>query len=266
MLAHVLGRDRSYLYTWPERTLDRAGLARYQALLEARAGGRPLAQLTGEREFWSLTLQVDQRVLSPRPETELLVETALALETRRAIRVLDLGTGSGAIALALASERPHWRFTATDRSADALVLAGANARRHGVADRIEFRRGDWFGALADDRFELILANPPYIAENDPHLRDPALRHEPREALSGGADGLDELRRIVAGAAAWLAAAGGWLMLEHGWNQGPAVRRLLLAAGWRSVHSRRDLAGQERISLGRRPATAPAAQAAPARGR
>jgi release factor glutamine methyltransferase len=251
LLAHVLQRPRAWLLAHDEAAVGAAEAARVRTLLRRRADAEPLAYLVGTREFRGLELLVGPAVLVPRPETELLVAWALSLlpapQAGRAPAVVDLGTGSGAIALALAQERPDIALTATDASADALALAAENARRSDF--RVAFRRGDWWQAVAGASFELAVSNPPYIAAGDPHL--PALRHEPLSALSPGGDGLGALRAIVAGAAAHL-APGAPLLLEHGHDQGPAVRTLLDAAGFEAVETRRDLAGLERCSGGRRP--------------
>ncbi len=208
--------------------------------------------MLGEREFWSLQLQVGPDTLIPRPETELLVELALERELPvAAARVLELGTGSGAIAAALASERRNWRITASDASLAALALAERNFRRLALVN-VQPLHSDWYAALAPgERFDLILSNPPYVAQGDPHLQQGDLPWEPRDALVAGADGLDAIRIIAAGALAHL-VPGGWLLLEHGCDQGPAVRRLLGGAGLCQVASERDLAGLERVSLGRAP--------------
>ena len=248
LLLHALGRptgDRAWLLAHDTDPLDAPALARYQALCARRAAGEPVAYLTGTKEFYGLPLRVDARVLDPRPDTEILVDWALELlAPLPAPRVADLGTGSGAIALAIAHARPRARVPAVDASADALSVAQANAQRLQLA--LELRRGDWLAPVAGERFDLIVSNPPYIAEGDAHL--PALAHEPRSALVSGADGLDDLRRIVATAPAHL-APGGWLLLEHGWDQAAAVRALLTDAGFAQVQSRRDLAGIERCSGG-----------------
>lgn len=249
LLAHVLQVGRSRLKSHPEERVDAAQAMGYQALLARRAAGEPLAYLTGSREFWSLPLAVDPRVLVPRPETELLVERALALHGAGGGAVVDLGTGCGAIALALASERPDWRVVATDVSEPALALARANAGTLGLG-RVDFRAGPWFEPLGAERFDLIVSNPPYVAADDPVLKDSALRYEPRLALTPGADALECLRALARGAPAHL-RPGGWLALEHGADQGQAVRSELVLAGFRSVRSHRDLAGHERMTEGQR---------------
>lgn len=249
LLAHVLGITRVRLRTHAQDPVGAGAAHRFLELLARRAGGEPLAYLTGRREFWSLDLAVTPAVLIPRPETELLVERALALASDTACRVADLGTGSGAIALALAHERPHWRVVATDLSAAALAVARANAATLGLA-RVEFLAGSWFAPLGQRRFELIVSNPPYVAADDPALADPALACEPRLALTPGADALAHLRVLARGAAAHL-AAGGWLLLEHGATQGEALRAELVAAGFAHVRSHPDLAGHERMTEGQR---------------
>lgn len=244
LLAHALQRDRAWLFAWPEHrpTTDQA--AHFADLIRQRMLGRPIAYLTGVREFWSLALHVDPHTLIPRPETEQLVEIALELPLPPAARVLDLGTGSGAIALALARERPQWRITAVDRSAAALAVARGNAQRLGLG-RVEFLCSDWFDALpAQATFDLILSNPPYIAAQDPHLARGDLRFEPASALVSGPDGLDAIREIVAAAPRHLTAAG-WLWLEHGAEQAEAIAAELSRHAFREVRSTRDLAGLPR---------------------
>lgn len=248
LLAAALGKPASYLRTWPEREVPAEVAARFAADLARRRAGEPVAYILGRQGFWSLDLEVAPATLIPRPDTELLVETALALLPARDAAVLDLGTGTGAIALALAAERPAWRLTGVDRVAEAVELAERNRRRLGLGNAA-FLQSDWFSALDGRRFELIASNPPYIAADDPHLVLGDLRFEPASALVAGADGLDDIRRIVAAAPDHL-AAGGWLLLEHGFEQAAAVRALLAAGGFVEVHSRRDLGGHERISLGR----------------
>ena len=248
LLLHALGQPpqaRAWLLAHDDAALPADAATRLHALATRRLAGEPMAYLTGEKHFHGLRLRVDARVLDPRDDTETLVDWALALLPADAPRrVLDLGTGSGAIALAIAHARPQARVTAVDASADALTVARANAGQLGLA--VTLHHGDWLAPVAGERFDLIVSNPPYIAEGDAHL--PALAHEPRSALVSGADGLDDLRRIVATAPAHL-APGGWLLLEHGWDQAAAVRALLTDAGFTQVQSRRDLAGIERCSGG-----------------
>lgn len=253
LLAHVLGCARGALAARDGETPDEPERRAFASLVERRARGEPVAYLTGHREFWSLDLAVTPEVLIPRPETELLVEWALEhLPAGAPARVLDIGTGSGAIALALARERPQAQLVASDLSEGALEVAQRNALRLEIAN-VTFVRGDLFGAIgATPGFDLIVSNPPYIAVDDPHLAD--LAFEPAVALTSGADGLEALRAIVADGPRFL-AGGGWLLLEHGAEQGGAVRALLATAGFESVETRRDLAGLPRATGGRRPMTA-----------
>ncbi len=248
LLCHCLERPRTYLFSWPEAEVPDDSAARYRSLVDRRRVGHPIAYLTGEREFWSLSLGVDEHTLIPRPETELLVEWALSLDLPEGASVLDLGTGSGAIALALASERATWSVTAVDASADALARARANADQLGV-DNVTFRQADWYSGIAQQDFALIVSNPPYVAEGDPHLSQGDLRFEPTSALVSGGDGLADLRSIVNGAPAYL-QPGGYLLVEHGFEQGRAVQGLFLAAGFGDVATRQDLAGTDRITGGR----------------
>lgn len=248
LLVHALERSPAWLFAHGNDTIDEQSLQRFETLLLRRVQGEPVAYLTGRRAFWSFDLKVSADTLIPRPETELLVELALArLPVGAESRVADLGTGSGAIALALAHERPQAQVVALDVSPGALDIARANARELGLRN-LEFRQGDWLQPLADERFDLIVSNPPYIADADPHLE--ALRYEPEPALSSGADGLDAIRIIARGAPAHL-RSDGWLLLEHGWDQGAAVRRLLQAAGFDSIETHRDLEHRDRVTLGRR---------------
>ncbi|MDP9898597.1 peptide chain release factor N(5)-glutamine methyltransferase [Variovorax ginsengisoli] len=247
LLLHALGRaphDRAWLLAHDTDALPEAAWLHFAAGCARRRAGEPVAYLVGEKEFHGLTLKVDARVLVPRPDTETLVDWALAvLEGQSAPHVLDLGTGSGAIALALQQARPDARVVAVDASADALAVASANARRLGLP--VQFRQADWLdGAPAG--LDLIASNPPYIAAGDPHL--PALAHEPVSALVSGTDGLDDLRRIVDAAPAHL-RPGGWLLLEHGHDQSAAVKALLQARGFDQAHSRNDLAGIARCTGG-----------------
>jgi len=257
LLLHALGRgegERSWLLAHDTDLLPDEQISAFEALCQRRRSGEPVAYLLGHKEFWGLPLTVDARVLVPRPDTETLVEWALEVidgmvasaAASTGPRVLDLGTGSGAIALALAHARPKLRVAAADRSADALEVAAGNAQRLGLA--VDFRQASWLDG-APMGLNLIVSNPPYIAEQDPHLA--ALAHEPRAALAAGPDGLADLRSIIAAAPSHL-AAGGWLLLEHGWDQADAVYALLAGAGFDLVQSRPDLAGHLRCSGGRWP--------------
>ncbi|WP_165667221.1 peptide chain release factor N(5)-glutamine methyltransferase [Metapseudomonas otitidis] len=250
LLAAALGKPRSFLHTWPERVVSGEAAERYARYLERRRQGEPVAYILGHQGFWSLDLEVAPHTLIPRPDTELLVETALALVTLSQARVLDLGTGTGAIALALACERQGWQVTGVDRISEAVALAERNRERLGLGNAA-FRESHWFSALGAECYDLIVSNPPYIAAQDPHLAQGDVRFEPSSALVAGADGLDDIRLIVSQAPAHL-NAGGWLLLEHGYDQAAAVRELLAREGFDAVESRRDLGGHERISLGRRP--------------
>jgi release factor glutamine methyltransferase len=243
LLAHALARNRALLRAHPEQCLSPQQRAHYLELVARRARGEPLAYVTGEREFWSLALRVGPEVLVPRPETELVVERCLALlAPEQACRVAELGTGSGAIAIALATERPQWRLTATDRSAAALRCARANAERLG-AHNLEFLEGDWFEPLRSRRFHLIASNPPYVAAADPALQ--ALRYEPSVALSPGPSGLEALRHLIDQSPRFLYRPG-WLVLEHGVGQSAALSAALVAAGAVRVVCRRDLTGRDRV--------------------
>ncbi|GGJ92942.1 peptide chain release factor N(5)-glutamine methyltransferase [Pseudomonas matsuisoli] len=250
LLSHVLGKTRSYLRTWPEKTLDGAQALAFERLIERRREGEPIAYLIGHQGFWTLDLEVAPDTLIPRPDTELLVETALSLRPDTPGKVLDLGTGTGAIALALAVERRHWQLTGVDRMPGAVSLAERNRCQHAVKNA-RFLCSDWFSALAGERFELIVSNPPYIAKDDHHLDEGDVRYEPRSALVAGDDGLDDIRLIVGQAPAYL-QPGGWLLLEHGFDQAEDVAALLVAQGFQQISSRRDLAGHPRITLGSYP--------------
>jgi len=284
LLGEALGATRAGLYAWPERVLSPSEQSRFESLLERRILGEPVAYILGEREFWSLRLRVTPHVLIPRPETELLVEAALSLaaaaaagsvasaesvgaglveagpvgagpvgagfarellETR--LRVADLGTGSGAIALALAHERPHWLVVATDQSADALRVASDNATALGIRN-VSFRQGNWCEALPEGLFDMILSNPPYIDPQDAHLTQGDLRFEPVTALAAAEHGLADLRAICHEVVRHL-APGGSLLLEHGFEQGPAVAQLLEDAGFRGVRTLPDLSGLPRVTMG-----------------
>lgn len=249
LLLHVLDKPRSWLFAHADELPAACVAAAYAALVERRRAGEPVAYLTGRRGFWTLELEVTPATLIPRPETERLVELALERLPREAsVRVADLGTGSGAIALAIASERPRARILATDASADALAVARGNAARLGLG-QVDFAQGDWLAPLAGERFDLIVSNPPYIEAGDPHLAQGDLRFEPPLALASGVDGLDAIRRIVHDARAAL-VPGGWLLFEHGWNQGAAARALLHGAGYAQVSTAQDLEARDRVSGGR----------------
>ncbi|MGY3932323.1 protein-glutamine N-methyltransferase HemK [Aeromonas encheleia] len=247
LLCHLLGCRRSYLMTWPERELDGAQQATLVGWLVRRLAGEPIAHLVGEREFWSLPLKVSPATLIPRPDTEVLVEQALARLPAGPCSLLDLGTGTGAIALALKSERPDATVWAVDRMPGAAALARHNSAA--LALPIEVRDGSWFEPLAQaPRFDLIVSNPPYIDGADPHLDEGDVRFEPRSALVADEQGLADIRLIVAQAPAHL-VPGGWLLLEHGWDQGEEVRQLLLQHGYQQVATVRDYGDNERVTLG-----------------
>lgn len=247
LLAFVLGKDRTWLYTWPEKTLTEQQAAQFAQLLARRKAGEPVAHLTGRREFWTLNLHVDPNTLIPRPDTELLVETALELPLPERARVLDLGTGTGAIALAIASEKPRWQVTAVDRVEAAVQLAERNRVEHGI-DNARVMASNWYEQLAGQKYDLIVSNPPYIAGDDPHLGQGDVRFEPVSALVADDEGLADIRKIAEGAQTHL-AAGGWLMVEHGWQQAPAVRQVFSEYGFKNIESRKDLAGWERVTVG-----------------
>lgn len=244
LLGRAIDAPRSYLIAHPEDVLDPAAVARFEAAVRRRAAGEPIAYIEGVKEFWSMRLMVTADTLVPRPETETLVEQALARIPRKtAFRILDLGTGSGAIALALAKERPLCEITATDVSAAALAVARENARQQDV-DNVRFLAGDWERPVRGETFDLVVSNPPYVRADDPALA--RLRHEPRSALAAGPEGLDAIRRI-ADAGRALVVAGGSLLLEHGAEQEAAVAGLLDAAGWREIRCYGDLAGLPRVT-------------------
>ncbi len=248
LLLHALARPRSWLYAHGDDVAPPDRVAAFEVLVARREAGEPVAYLTGRRGFWSLDLAVTPDTLIPREDTERLVELALArLPPGAPSDVADLGTGSGAIALALARERPLARVVGVDRSDAALAVARGNARALGL-DRVTWLAGDWFGPLVGRRFDVVVSNPPYLAADDPHLERGDLRFEPASALASGADGLDDIRRLVAAAPEHL-APGGWLLLEHGHTQGAVVRGLLASAGFEAVETARDLEGRDRVSLG-----------------
>lgn len=249
LLLHLLRKPRSWLIAHDTDELDALTLDAYRALVDRRAAGEPVAYITGRRGFWRFELQVSPATLIPRPETELLVELALERLSQDAdVSVVDLGTGSGAIALSIAYERPRARVTAVDISADALQVARSNAEELDLRN-MTFAQGSWFTPLGDARFDLIVSNPPYIEAADPHLVQGDLRFEPPGALASGPDGLDAIRELVLKAPGHL-RAGGWLLMEHGWNQAADVRQMLSDAGYEDVATFRDLEDRDRVTGGR----------------
>ncbi|MFT4272165.1 MAG: peptide chain release factor N(5)-glutamine methyltransferase [Pantoea sp.] len=247
LLAFVTGKSRTWLVAFDDTVLDENQLQQLNALLARRAQGEPVAHLVGEREFWSLPLRVSDATLIPRPDTEVLVEQALAHLPTRAATLLDLGTGTGAIALALASERPDCQVIGCDRIAAAVALAQENAQRLHISNA-QFLLSDWFDNLTPQRFDLIASNPPYIDATDHHLQQGDVRFEPLSALVADEAGLADLRVIIATAPHWL-LAGGWLLLEHGWQQGEAVRELMVQHGYQQVNTVDDYGGNPRVTLG-----------------
>lgn len=252
LLAAALGRPRAWIMAHPDECiLDCEATDRYEAWVTRRSHGEPVAYVLGEKEFWSLPLEVTPDVLVPRPETELVVELALThLRRDQQARVLDLAAGSGAIALALARELPRAAVVGTDISAAAIAVARRNAQRLGLAN-VSFRTGSWFDPVAAERFDLVASNPPYIAETDERVEPGVRRFEPHNALFAGTDGLEALR-VITGAAGRHLSPGGWLVVEHGDRQGLAVRELLSAAGFADVATRQDLSGLDRCTEGRWP--------------
>jgi release factor glutamine methyltransferase len=253
LLSHVIGRDRTWLYTWGDKSCALWEHARFDALVAARAQGEPVAYLTGEREFWGLRLATSPNTLIPRPDTETLVELALGRVTNAHGRLLDLGTGTGAIALAFASEQPNWQIVGVDVREEAVALAKRNAQALGIVNA-QFMQSDWFSALTSNKevekpfFDIIVSNPPYIAADDPHLAQGDVRFEPRSALVADADGMADLLHLIESAKHYLAASG-WLFLEHGYRQAEKVREALKRVGYQNVESVRDLGGHERVTLG-----------------
>ncbi len=248
LLAHVLGKTRTHLYTWPEQKLSAGQLIAFNRLLKRRLDGEPVAYLTGVRDFWSLSLEVNASTLIPRPETEVLVEMALGLVNSSSARVLDLGAGTGAIALALAMERPGWQVLAVDVMPEAVALVERNRRKHGL-NNVRVIQSNWFADLPDRCFDLIVSNPPYLEPDDPHLSEGDVRFEPRSALVAANSGLAALEVIVSGAPAYL-ETGGWLVLEHGFKQAARVQAMMAEAGFIDRACARDLQGHERVSYGR----------------
>lgn len=251
LMEFATGRSRTWLYTWGDSECPTWEHARFDALVAARAQGQPVAYLTGEREFWGLPLATSPTTLIPRPDTETLVETALARAQASSGRLLDLGTGTGAIALAFASEKPDWQVVGADIRPEAVALATHNAGSLNITNAT-FLVSDWFSALAPPSsgaaFDIIVSNPPYIAADDPHLAQGDVRFEPRSALVAAADGMADLLHVITTAQAYL-TPGGWLALEHGYQQAPSVRQALKQAGYQSVESVQDIGGHERVTLG-----------------
>ncbi|WP_428945948.1 peptide chain release factor N(5)-glutamine methyltransferase [Pantoea sp. FN060301] len=250
LLEHVTGKSRSWLIAFDETLLAPAQLERLSALIARRASGEPVAYLTGEREFWSLPLRVSGDTLIPRPDTELLVELALAHLPANGPAVLDLGTGTGAIALAIASERPDARVTGVDCVAGAVTLAQSNAQRLALTN-VHFCRSDWFSDVGQMRYSMIVSNPPYIDEADEHLLQGDVRFEPASALVSGDKGLADIKTIAAQAGHYL-LPGGWLMFEHGWQQAEQVRAILLDHHFEQVQTRQDYGGNDRVTFARLP--------------
>ncbi len=249
LLGFCLSQSRAYLYTWPDRVPSEQQLSRFESLLARRIQGEPIAYIIGNKEFWSLNLELSHDALIPRPETELLVENALALLPDRCQRVVDLGTGSGAIALALAKERPFWQVYACDYCSAVVKLAERNRQRLGL-DNLQLFQGNWAAALKSNSWNLVISNPPYIAEDDPHLERGDLRYEPRSALVAADQGLAAIKNI-AEQAVRLLCQDGWLMIEHGYQQKSAVQAILSAKRFHHIDTLTDLAGNERMTLGQK---------------
>ncbi|MFK0572026.1 peptide chain release factor N(5)-glutamine methyltransferase [Endozoicomonas sp.] len=254
LLAHVLSKPLSYFYTWPEALLTQEQLSSFQTLVERRQAGVPVAYLTGYREFWSLQLKVTEATLIPRPDTELLVELALTIgldfpqnqSDASPIRVADLGTGTGAIALALAKEQPDWEVTAIEKSPEALDVARENATSNGISN-VDFLEGSWCSPLVENSMDMMVSNPPYIRDDDPHLKEGDVRYEPLTALISGSDGLNDIRSIARESLQVL-KPGGWLLMEHGYDQAKDVQNILSLAGFIQIRTDTDLAGHDRVTL------------------
>ena len=247
LLCHLLDVDRSWLKTWPDREISSDHQQRFQQLLQRRIEGEPIAHIVGSQGFWTLNLKVSPDTLIPRPETELLVETALELDLPTRARILDLGTGSGAIALALASERQHWQIIGADLVPGAVELAKHNCQRHKL-ENVTFLQSNWYSDIATRSYDLIVSNPPYIEQGDRHLSEGDVRFEPVSALVSDNGGLKDLDTVIEQGPNYL-SPGGWLVVEHGYQQGSAVRELFEQAGFARVETRLDLNGLERITLG-----------------
>jgi len=245
LLASLLKKNRSYFMAFPEVVPSKAEQEQFETLLSQRLQGHPIAHIIGTREFWSLDLNVNQHTLIPRPDTEILIEYILHNFAQENLKVADMGTGSGAIALALASEKPNWQISATDRSPEALETARGNATKLGLQN-ISFSQGNWFEAIEANDFDLLISNPPYIPANDPHLTQGDVRFEPDTALISGKDGLDDIRYLIKHAVEYL-KQDGWLILEHGYDQKQSVKDLFIAAGYRQITQKDDYAGNPRMT-------------------
>lgn len=249
LLCHALGKPRVYLFTWPDKDLNDTELVQFESSLARRQRGEPVAYILGEKEFWSLSLKVNPSTLIPRPDTELLVETALELLPESARSLIDLGTGTGAIALALGTERPEWSLLALDKSAEAAALAEEN-RQALKLENVKVLQSDWFEQVQSTGFHAVISNPPYIDPDDEHLSQGDVRFEPHSALISESEGLSDIQHIVVEAWPRL-LEGGWLMLEHGYQQAPRVQELMALQGYGDIHTRKDIAGQPRITLGKK---------------
>lgn len=248
LLAHCLDCTHTYLMTWPEKEVTPQGISTFKSLVAQRKVGHPIAHLTGKRAFWTLDLAVNASTLIPRPETELLVETALSLPLPTHPKVLDLGTGTGAIALALASENPNWQVIGVDKQIDAVQLAIQNGEQANISNA-SFKQSDWFSAVNAEKFDVIVSNPPYVETSSPYLTCGDVRFEPASALTSGDDGLDDIRLIISKAKHFL-EVNGWILLEHGFEQGADVRKLLESHQFFEVTTLHDLNGQPRVTMGR----------------
>lgn len=253
ILCHILQKNRTYIFTWPDKTLSPEQIEHFFQFFNRRKNGEPIAHILGQREFWSLPLAVNNSTLIPRPDTELLVEVVLELFAQDSAQqkrsCLDLGTGTGAIVLAIASEKPDWQLVGVDKSADAVALAEQNRGQLNL-NHVQIKQSDWFTAITAQQFDVIVSNPPYIDPQDPHLEQGDVRFEPRSALIADNHGLADIELIIQQGWDYLCTQG-WLLLEHGYDQGEAVRDLLNSRGFVQIETRRDLGGNERVSLGRK---------------